>query len=62
MDITKCKGKNCIVKDRCIRYTQKAETYQSWFLKEPFKIKDNVFTCETFWGDIDLEGVIFGNI
>jgi len=52
MDITKCKGTDCIIKEKCIRYTAKeTPEYQSWFVDIPFKIKDNEFTCDMYWGE-----------
>lgn len=52
MDITKCKGETCPLKDRCYRYTAKAcEYYQSYFIKEPYKIKNNKFKCDYLWTD-----------
>lgn len=32
VDMCKCEGKNCKIKEQCYRYTAKAdEYYQSWF-------------------------------
>ena len=49
-DITKCKGNNCIVKDKCIRFTTKSKEYrQSWFQVEPIYYLENVQFCDFFW-------------
>jgi len=36
-DIGKCSGEKCKVKEKCYRFTCKAEKYQSWgaFYKDP---------------------------
>ena len=47
MDIAKCKGDGCPVKERCYRFTAKAGVYQSYFVDVP--IKDG--KCDVFWGD-----------
>ena len=50
-DITTCSGKDCKIKDKCYRFTAvRCEFYDTW-KNPPFEIKDNVFTCEMFWGD-----------
>lgn len=49
MDIQKCEGNTCPVKDLCYRYTSKASEDQFYFTKEPYKIKDNKFKCEFLW-------------
>ena len=47
-DITMCLGTDCPYKEKCYRYTAKANEYrQSWFMKAP--IKDG--KCDMFWGD-----------
>jgi len=50
-DITKCKGSvgaiNCPVKEKCYRFTAKADEYQSYFVDAP--IKDG--KCEYYWGE-----------
>ena len=47
-DITKCKGTNCPVKEKCYRFTAKSdEILQSYFLKPPIKYGK----CEKFWGE-----------
>ena len=46
-DITKCKGSNCPVKEKCYRFTAWADEYQSYFVDPP--IKDG--KCEYYWGE-----------
>lgn len=67
-DLTKCEGKKCPIKDKCYRYTSKSGEYQqSWFTKEPFKIKKGVFKCDMFWGENtqrvydDIVDIVNGN-
>jgi hypothetical protein len=50
--MTKCTGKDCLVKENCKRFTAKGKTvWISWFFVEPpFKIVDDKFTCEMYWG------------
>lgn len=50
MDISKCSGEGCPIKDRCYRYTSKAGTRQ-FYIQPPFKIEDGKFTCEMYWGE-----------
>lgn len=51
-DISKCYGEGCPIKNKCYRYTAVAnEHWQSYFIEAPGKIKDNIFTCEMYWGD-----------
>lgn len=42
-DITMCKGENCIIKNKCKRYTAKSSEHQSYF--SPIK-QDG--TCDEF--------------
>ena len=61
MGITMCKGNNCPVKKECTRYTANQSIMQSWFVEEPFEIKDGKFTCDMcFTRLVDLETIIFG--
>lgn len=47
LDITKCTGENCSLKDKCWRYLAPAsDQWQSWFTPEPDKTGDN---CTLFW-------------
>ena len=46
-DICKCFGLNCPVKEKCYRFTAKADEYQSYFVDAP--IKDG--KCEYYWGE-----------
>ncbi len=49
MDITKCKGDGCPLKDKCFRHTAPANEYwQSYFVNPPYK--DN--TCEYYWENV----------
>lgn len=45
-DITKCHGVGCPIKEKCYRYTAKADEYQSYFVNSP--IKDG--KCDMYWG------------
>jgi len=46
-DITMCKGLWCPKKERCYRFTAKAnESRQSYFSKIPLKEDD---TCDYYW-------------
>jgi hypothetical protein len=45
-DITKCSGIGCPLKEKCYRFTAKADEYQAYFLEPP--IKDGV--CDMYWG------------
>jgi hypothetical protein len=49
-DITKCTGKDCLVKENCKRFTAEESIWQSWFTIPPFKIVQDKFTCEMYWG------------
>jgi hypothetical protein len=44
-DITKCHGIGCPIKEKCYRFTAKADEYQAYFLESP--IKDG--KCDMFW-------------
>jgi hypothetical protein len=45
MDITKCQGEGCTIKESCYRYTSPRELYQSYFVDSPIKDGD----CEYYW-------------
>ena len=45
-DITKCTGENCPLKDRCYRFTAKADEYRQAYFGAP-PIKEG--KCEYFW-------------
>jgi len=45
MDITKCSGENCPMKESCYRFTAEAGQMQSYFIEPP--IKDG--KCEYYW-------------
>lgn len=48
MDITKCSGKDCNLKDTCYRYTAKSDSERQSFFVEP-PIKDG--KCDMYWGN-----------
>ena len=48
MDITKCTGEGCPVKEKCFRFTTKASG--SYFTEVPC-VLEPVFLCDYFWGD-----------
>ena len=45
MDITKCSGENCPMKESCYRFRAEADEMQSYFIEPP--IKDG--KCEHYW-------------
>jgi len=47
MDITKCTGEGCPLKESCYRFTSDISMMQSYFFTPPFK--DD--TCEMYWGE-----------
>jgi hypothetical protein len=54
VDITKCRGGNCPIKEKCYRFTAKAGFRQSYFFNPPFEIIgkfDNHVKCEYFWNE-----------
>ena len=60
MDITKCNGQNCPIKEKCYRFTSESKSiYQSHFIEIPgkFEIVDGqygrkiLWKCDMFWGD-----------
>lgn len=59
MDITMCEGKTCPLKDHCYRYTAKPNEFrQSYFVEEPYKIKNNKFKCDYLWTD-DNQSILY---
>lgn len=49
-DISKCRGTGCPLKEKCYRFTAKADDFwQSYFATEP--IEDD--ECEYFWDNKD---------
>lgn len=44
-DISKCKGTDCPLKEKCYRFTAPAGEWQSWFIETPFKDGK----CEYYW-------------
>ena len=53
MDICKCNGNNCPVKEECFRFTAPASEFrQSYFLSSPIKTtEDGGLDCEHYWGE-----------
>lgn len=49
MDITKCSGDKCPIKESCHRYTASPSKPQ-YSIIAPFKVIDGVFSCDMFWG------------
>jgi len=47
MDITKCKGEGCLIKESCKRFTAKESMMQSYFIESP--IEDG--KCKMYWGE-----------
>lgn len=48
MDITKCNGKDCPLKESCYRYTaSKSLRWQSYFAVTPYDFKEG--TCKHYW-------------
>ena len=51
MDICKCSGANCPVKEKCYRFTAPASQYQSYFVIPPIKTtEEGKLDCEHYWG------------
>lgn len=46
MEIAKCKGDYCPIKDNCIRFTVEVGDKQDWFASIPYKVAKN--KCEFF--------------
>ena len=49
MDLTKCNGLLCPLKEKCYRFTEPKKQGQTWF-KAPFKIDKGKFDCDSFYG------------
>jgi hypothetical protein len=47
MDITKCTGEGCPLKESCYRFTSDISMMQSYFFTPPFEND----TCEMYWGE-----------
>lgn len=48
MDITKCKGTNCPLREDCFRYTAKGDdSYQSYFVTPPYNKQTK--ECNLLW-------------
>ena len=48
MDISKCTGELCPIKDLCKRFTVKASEYQS-YIEPPFRIDGWRFKCDLYY-------------
>ena len=48
-DISKCKGNDCPLKDKCYRYNATPSDYQSYFQYPPYKVVNNHLICEYFY-------------
>lgn len=52
LEITKCSGDNCPLKNSCGRSSSiEISDYQGMFVKPPFKLVKGKFSCDMFWGD-----------
>jgi hypothetical protein len=54
-DITMCPGVDCIIKNKCYRYTAPPSEYrQSFFTSSPLQIIDeNNQKCDHYWDNTD---------
>ncbi len=60
MDATKCDYKECPIKEKCYRFTGPESPFrQSYFAEPPFKIIDNKFTCDMYWGEEQQDTLTF---
>ena len=50
VDISKCSGIDCPIKDSCYRYKAPSFAYQSLIMPSPL-IENGVFSCDLFWGE-----------
>ena len=48
MDISKCTGELCPIKNQCKRYTVKASEWQS-YIEPPFRIEGCKFKCDLYY-------------
>jgi hypothetical protein len=53
MDITKCKGEDCPIKESCKRFTAKESLMQSYFIESP--IEDG--KCKMYWKNLDYDSI-----
>lgn len=49
VDIAKCKGDGCTLKESCRRYTAKPSLRQSYFVNSPYKEVNGKQECELYW-------------
>lgn len=54
VNMTKCTGEGCLIKDACKRYYKESVIKYSsntfFFHTPPFTISDGLFKCVMFWG------------
>lgn len=54
MDITKCEGYNCPLREKCYNFKAPENEYrQSYFSEHPFDFENN--TCKYFWEDLTIK-------
>ena len=51
MDITKCNGEGCVLKDKCKRFTAPSGEFMQVYISAPYTYINGRFECELFWGD-----------
>lgn len=58
IDISKCFGKNCRIKDNCLRYKSIGSERQSYFNgEEGIEIINDYFACDNFIKDKTKENI-----
>lgn len=57
VDISKCSGLNCPVKEQCHRFVAVGHPTNQSFIMPPFTITNNKFSCSLFWGSQN-DGII----
>ena len=61
-DFAKCKGRSCPMKEKCIRFTNKASENQYYFDNTPYFHLDGKIYCNFFWGNKDDERLMKNGI
>ena len=51
VDIAKCSGADCPVREHCHRFKAKADEIRQSYVIAPYKIENGVFSCDLFWGE-----------
>lgn len=52
MDISKCKGEDCPLKDKCYRYTViSTDRWQSYLMNPPYREEKGKTVCDLFIKD-----------